>query len=205
MSIATDLSNLFLPSKCVVCGRLPKPLCDQCLDSLSLEPRDVWRDELRGQSIGVYRDRLATVINAFKERGLRSIGTLLGKEIAKRLIRPDAQLLVAAPSVMRRGFVPAEVITRAVVDHWDIPVSRLRIKPGGQDQSQLQRSDRMVNLVNRMWSPLPLIGKRVLLVDDVVTTGATLTEMARAVAVAGGEPIGFITVAETIPKIHTKS
>jgi predicted amidophosphoribosyltransferase len=86
-----------------------------------------------------------------------------------------------------------------------MPVARLRIRPGGQDQSQLHRSDRLVNLVNRIWSPIPLSGKRVLLVDDVVTTGATLTEMARAVAVAGGEPIGFITVAETIPKSHTKS
>lgn len=204
MSIATDLSNLFLPSNCVICARLPKPLCDECFDALPFESKQVHRGELGGQSIGEYRDEFATVIIAFKERGQRSIGTLLGKELARRLIRPDAQILVAAPSATARGFVPAEVIAGALAKSWTMPVARLRVRPGVRDQSQLHRGDRLVNLVNRIWSPLPLTGKRVLLVDDVVTTGATLTEMARAVAVAGGEPVGFITVAETIPKSHTK-
>ncbi len=204
MPLATDLSNLFLPSNCAVCARLPKPLCDECFDTLRFESKLVNRGELSGQSIGEYRDQLATVINAFKERGHRNLGALLGNELAKQLTRPDAQLLVAAPSATARGFVPAEIIAGALGKAWAMPVARLRIRPGGQDQSQPHRCDRLVNLVNRTWSPIPLSGKRVLLVDDVVTTGATLTEMARAVVVAGGEPIGFITVAETIPKSLTK-
>ena len=204
MTIGEDLRNIFLPSRCVICNKYPKPLCDDCLSKLPITARQVIRADLVGNAVSVYRDDIATCINAFKERGQRSIGTLLGKELARRLIRPDAQLLVAAPSATARGFVPAEVIAGALAKSWTMPVARLRVRPGVRDQSQLHRGDRLVNLVNRIWSPLPLTGKRVLLVDDVVTTGATLTEMARAVAVAGGEPVGFITVAETIPKSHTK-
>jgi predicted amidophosphoribosyltransferase len=44
-------------------------------------------------------------------------------------------------------------------------------------------------------------GKRIILVDDVVTTGATLLEAARAVASAGGVVVGFLTFAETLLKI----
>ena len=44
---------------------------------------------------------------------------------------------------------------------------------------------------------IPLVARRVLLVDDVVTTGATLAEGARAVHVAGGAVLGAATVAST--------
>jgi orotate phosphoribosyltransferase len=44
-------------------------------------------------------------------------------------------------------------------------------------------------------------GRRVILVDDVVTTGATLLEAARAVTSAGGEVVGFLTFSETLLKI----
>jgi ComF family protein len=203
MSLAADLVDLFLSSKCLLCNRLPKQLCDECLIAMPFEVRHVSRNDLSGQSIGEYRDQLATTIKAFKERGQRSIGALLGREMAKRLVRPQAELLMAAPSSARRGYVPAEVIAQALSKSWSIPVARLRIKPGGQDQSRLPRIDRLVNLTNRVWSPLPLGNKRILMVDDVVTTGATLAEMARAVRAAGGEPIGFVTVAETLPKSHT--
>jgi predicted amidophosphoribosyltransferase len=50
---------------------------------------------------------------------------------------------------------------------------------------------------------MPLNEKRVLLIDDVITTGATISEMARAVTEAGGVAVTFITVAETLPKSHT--
>ncbi len=203
MSLFRDLADLLLPAKCVICNRLPRSLCEECLSKILLHPRAVMRQGLSGYSLGVYRDELAEVINAFKERGHRNLGGLLGRELASRLAPNRAEVLVGAPSASNRGFVPAKLIAASVAITWGVGLSSLRIMPGAADQSKLHRNQRLSNLVGRMWSPTALTGKRVLLVDDVVTTGATLAEMARAVTVAGGQPIGFITVAETIPKTLT--
>jgi len=164
----------------------------------------VQRNQLSGFAVSEYRDQIATCINAFKERGHRNFAKLFAKLIAAQLTKPAATLILPAPSLGDRGFVPAEQIAYALGRIWQLPVARLMLRPGGGDQSELKRIDRIANLNHRIWSPTPLHGKRVLLLDDVVTTGATIGEMARAVAEAGGVVATFITVAETMPKSHTK-
>ena len=71
------------------------------------------------------------------------------------------------------------------------------------DQALLSREQREVNLAGSMLAK-PLSGP-VVLIDDVVTTGASLREAARAMAAAGNQVAGFITIAETILKIDTSS
>ena len=66
-----------------------------------------------------------------------------------------------------------------------------------RDQVRLGREDRFANVADGMAVRIPLAGRRVLLVDDVVTTGATLTEAARAVHAADGRVLGAATVAST--------
>lgn len=207
MTIAEELSNLFLPSRCEICQRLPKPICDDCWSRIIFAPREIHKAGLTGQSITDYRDVVADLLNAFKDRHQRKLGERLADRVPTLLERPKADLLVFAPSSARnlaaRGYVPAEVIANRLARAWRLPVMSLRLATTAHHQSELDRNQRLSNLVGAMSAGRPLIGRRVVLVDDIVTTGATLAEMARAVEQAGGVVAGFITVAETIPKSHT--
>lgn len=208
MSIASQLSTLLLPSKCVVCQRLPEPICAECWTGIPIRLRPVLKNNLHGFAITDYSAATADLLNAFKERGQRKLGERLASEVVRLLDRPEADLLLAAPSSAKnfaaRGFTPAGVIARTLSRAWRIPVETLGLSAGRGDQSELDRSHRLSNLVGTMSARRPLAGKRLILVDDIVTTGATLTEMARAATQAGALVLGFITVAETIPKSHTK-
>jgi predicted amidophosphoribosyltransferase len=68
---------------------------------------------------------------------------------------------------------------------------------GIADQAGLDTAARTANLHGALRSRRSLLGRHVIVVDDVVTTGATLAEAARAVAAAGGSILGAATVAAT--------
>ena len=208
MSLANQISTLLLPSRCVICQRFPHAICDDCWQTIPIGVRTVTKNQLTGFAITQYSAETANLINAFKEYGQRKLGERLTQEIVRLLPRPDVDVLLAAPSSAKnfaaRGFVPAEVIARTLARAWRIPVNSLNVATRLGDQAELDRSHRLSNLVGAMSARRPLNGKRVLLIDDIVTTGATLSEMARAATEAGGLVLGFITVAETIPKTHTK-
>jgi len=173
-----------------------------------IQPRAVTRKNLHGFAVIDYSTETANLLNAFKERGQRKLGERLAGEIVRLLPRPDVDILLAAPSSTRnfaaRGFTPAEVIAKILAKSWRLPMGTLRLTEKLGDQSELDRSHRLSNLVGAMTARRPMRDKKVLLVDDIVTTGATLTEMARAATEAGALVAGFITVAETIPKTRTK-
>lgn len=121
-------------------------------------------------------------------------------------------------SIQDRGYSPAGLIVRQLVGLLE---PRFGFSPrnyfGGQtllrrvveskDQAGLTQQDRLQNLHETMQSSKRAAGKRVILVDDIVTTGSSLLESARALTAAGAQVIGFLTFAETIlrkiAKTHT--
>ncbi len=80
----------------------------------------------------------------------------------------------------------------------------LRFERSVADQAALSVEQRSSNLVGSMVASAVVSGQRVILIDDVVTTGTTLIEAARAIAEAGGEVVGFLTFSETILKTRAK-
>ena len=120
--------------------------------------------------------------------------------------------LVPMPSsranYVKRGFTPAKLLAAQANRLAGRPFlvrSLLRFSRVVDDQSKLNIEQRRANLAGSMIANRTLIGIRVLLFDDVVTTGATLLEAARALAEAGAEVLGFVTFSETLLKTHTKS
>jgi predicted amidophosphoribosyltransferase len=93
-----------------------------------------------------------------------------------------------------RGFDPAEILARAIARHLSLPVTRLLERTPGPPQTGRPRAERRVGphmVAHRHVPP------RVLLVDDVATTGATLDAAALALRDAGARSVVAVTVART--------
>lgn len=116
-------------------------------------------------------------------------------------------MLVWVPSgrraVRRRGHDPLRgVVEVAVRRLWadGVPVSMmdaLRQRGRVADQAGLTARQRAANLQGAVEARACVAGRRVVLVDDVVTTGSSLAEAARALRAAGAEVTGTATIAAT--------
>ena len=112
----------------------------------------------------------------------------------------SAEVVTWAPTTSARrrarGFDPAEILARAVAPELSLPTSRLLVRRPGPPQTGLPASERRAGprFVARGRAPA-----RVLLVDDVATTGATLGAATIALRDAGARYVAAVTAARTPP------
>jgi predicted amidophosphoribosyltransferase len=170
-----------------------------CLDELRPNPRRVVRG-ISGWSAIDYGPIATNTINAFKEHGRTA---LLGDfcKLLDQIDIPNGVVLVGLPSAQnatrKRGFVPAELLAERLARRRLLRSAHaLVFSRKIDDQAKLSKLEREANLVGAMLAK-PVSGA-VVLVDDVVTTGASLNEASRAMAAAGNQVVGFVTIAETI-------
>jgi predicted amidophosphoribosyltransferase len=197
-----QLLDTLLPSTCVGCRKVGRTICDACLAQIEPHPRQVNRG-ITGWSAIDYGKVATSAINAFKEHGRTA---LIGEfcRLLDGIELPQNAVLVGLPSTAsatrKRGFVPAELLADRLARRRSLRSAHaLVFSRKIADQARLSREQRASNLAGSMLSK-PLSGP-VVLVDDVVTTGASLREAARAMLAAGNQVSGFITIAETILKI----
>jgi predicted amidophosphoribosyltransferase len=197
---------LVLPVQCAGCGAPDLALCLACRAQFE---QPVQRHDVGGLSVwsaAVYDGVVAQAIVAFKDQGATAQASVLGAALRRALaeaiaLLPEEQsplLLVPVPSspgvTRRRGYVPLEVLARAA----KLPLARsLRQTRAVRDQAALSAQERAENVAGSMAADRALAGRDVLLVDDVVTTGSTLREAARALGAAGATVLGAATIART--------
>lgn len=196
-----NLLDTLLPSLCVGCNKLGPILCPNCRSGLEPRLRKVERGVI-GIAALDYDDVVMKTINAFKERGRSAL--LSEFNIALDLLPvPPGAVLVGLPSsasaTRRRGFVPAELLAERLARRRGAKArSALVFSRKVSDQSSLARADRESNLAGSMLARP--VDELVVLVDDVVTTGASIREAERAMKAAGNQVLGFLTIAETLLK-----
>lgn len=203
--VLTALQELVLPVPCTGCGAIGPPICREC--RLALAPavslRHVGVPGLPVWSGLAYEGVARSVLLAFKNEGRTEHAPPLAAALRAALdagapaLGTDPVSLVPMPATIRsardRGYDPVRVVLRRA----RLPSVRLlRLQRRAADQRVLGREERLRNAAGTMASRAAP-GLRVLLVDDVVTTGATLTEAARAMRAAGAVVLGAITVAST--------
>ncbi len=204
---------LLLPTRCPVCGRPGPAPCSACWARLAPAPVGVapppgvdrCRSLLRYDGAG--RELLARL----KYRNARSsLGWLAAgmASLAVRLVEEGRLEVVtwAPTSAARRrerGFDQAELLARAVGGHLALPVERLLLRRPGPPQTGRTGEDRRRGppLVLRPGRPAPSAGARVLLIDDVMTSGATLRAAATALRGGGAEVVMAVTAGRTPLKV----
>ncbi|MFI0367241.1 ComF family protein [Actinomadura sp. 1N219] len=222
MSLLADLIDLLLPERCAGCGGEPILLCDACAVPLQgpARPARTAPDGLPPPwTVTAYDGPLRTILSAYKERGRTALAVPLGEALATAiqaaLTRLDPpQTVVWVPSrrgtVRRRGHDPLREIVAAALHRLradGIPITgldALRHRRRVGDQAGLTAAQRLTNLDGALETTTPdIAGRQVILVDDVITTGASLAEAARALRAAGATPTAAATIATT-PRRHPR-
>ena len=205
---ADAVSGLVYPSLCLGCDRRlpasdPLPVCATCLRGLPAAPEAAIIGPVRERRGGGAIDRaqalwaydasgtVQRIQHALKYGGQSRLGEPLGRLMARawRGRRPDRVVPVplSRPRLLERGYNQAESLAAGLADRLAVPLDpgALRRSRPTQAQARLSASERWANVSGAFEAQGDLSGQRVLLVDDVLTTGATLTAAAAALHAAG--------------------
>lgn len=155
-------------------------------------------------SFGLYEGELRELVHLFKYDGVRSLSGVFGEWLAAAMPRHQRFDAIAPVPLhwwrwFRRGFNQSELLARELSRRTGVPLlaqalRRVRATP---QQAQLSRGARRRNVARAFQAarPAELAGKRILLIDDVFTTGATLNACAAALKKAGAAHVSSLTLA----------
>lgn len=197
LSTAADL--LYSLSRCPVCkvrSSSAKGCCAACAAEL-------FAPHVEGfaLSLGVYEGKLKRAVGAFKFRNVTRLGALFGDELAEVVQEAGWSVDLVCPMPLHvsrrleRGYNQSALVSKRTAKRLGVPhrhaLTRVRAT---KQQARLGGSERQGNVEGAFRAP-PLRGERVLIVDDVMTSGATLTECSLALLEAGAGQVYIAVVA----------
>jgi len=208
------LFAVLFPPKCVLCRDiLPKgqfDLCHHCRETAPVFTKSNFRYSFiaRWTSVWYYKDTVRKSLLRYKFGRVRSYAAIYGRLLAMKLQTTkmdDFDVLTWVPiSRLRRfsrGFDQVELIAQAVACELDVPaVATLQKTRHNPPQSQIPNAAaRRANVLGayRAIDPEAVHNKRVLLLDDIITTGATVSECAKMLTMAGAAEVFCAAVAST--------
>ena len=194
--------SFLLPTWCAGCDLPGADICAACEALLTPRPRARHLPDGTPLTTALdFEGVPACVIRALKEDGCTGLARPLGRALAGVL--PGEVALVPVPAsraaFRRRGYAVVEVLLRAAGAR---PLRLLGPARAAGDQRRLGRGERARKVVGTM-RVRARPGVPVVVVDDVVTTGATLGEAARVLRAAGIEVVGAVALAAT-PRRHPR-
>jgi competence protein ComFC len=219
------LADLFYPERCVGCDRRASDvLCRACFDALPgvgstfcgrcglptafatfvcEECKNVdfafesARAPLKYEGVG------KKIVHALKYRGYKRVGEKLATPLMLQVLDETSyDAVVPVPlhrsRLRKRGFNQAELLARGVAEKMKATVSdTLEVVRSTRDQVELSAAQRRANVAGAYRATRPLRGK-ILLVDDVFTTGATMSACARTLIRAGAQEVHALSLCRTV-------
>lgn len=221
--VSRILGDLLLPLRCVVCGAGEQTVCATCLEALvrirepvcgccgaptawpvsrCLQCPGVRLPFRQARSAVLYESTAPALVRAWKERGQRGLTSVLAELVERAVWPEDFQAVTFVPGDpgrnLWRGHHAAAELACELAHRWRIPFGAfLSRRPGQPRQRGLSRVERRHNLRNA-FEAVAVPPARVVLVDDVLTTGATVTAAARELRRAGTVHIEVVTLARVL-------
>jgi len=225
MGLKNQLLNLFFPKQCLVCGQEDTWLCRVCENNLttSLSHKYVAVSSLRIPQLnsvlvaGYYSSSdktLAILIKNFKYRFIKELGPSLARVLLNEKIKQQLKvifekgesdknwLIIPIPLTQSRqrwrGFNQSEILAKEIAAALKISLN-LELKRHGRRQAQakLKAAKRYRNVQKTfIWKGKYLKNTNIILIDDVVTTGATLNQAALTLRQAGARTVHGLVLAK---------
>ena len=209
--------SLLFPRKCLLCGKLLErdelDLCRKCridgpeckISRQKLQFLDSWL------ALWHYEGAARLSLIRYKFHNRRSMAQGYGRLLAMKLLgerEGDFDLITWVPisplRKLRRGYDQVELLAKAVGRELNMePVRCLKkVRHNPPQSGVVGQAQRRANVLNvyKVVGPEQFQGKRILLLDDIITTGATAGECARILLTAGAKEIHCAAVASAIKK-----
>lgn len=213
MKLLAWLLDLIYPPKCTFCGKLLQKdetdLCGKCRKALPEVNGSIKRGESFRQCWAVYyyEGFVIDSIHRFKFGGMQQYAQVYGRLIAMMVLRNKVSfdVLTWVPISKRRrkkrGYEQTLLIAKTVAAELKTAcISTLKkVRDNPPQSMQKSAASRRGNVLNayKAVHPERFTGKRVLLIDDIITTGATLSECSKTLRMAGAEQVECATLAVT--------
>jgi len=209
--------DLLFPIECLGCRREGKWLCQDCFDKIKINfESQPYQSENSSALNGVWtatdysQALVAKTLQSFKYNFIVDLGEILGELLVKFLAAKMAEnsnlsfdVVTAVPLSKKRslwrGFNQAEILARQVSKNfgWPIDFGLIRRRHHNRPQVGLKAAERLANTKGIFeFNQKQLKYKKILLIDDVITTGATMQECAKVLKAAGAEEIWGLVIAK---------
>lgn len=225
--IFSDFVRLFYPNLCMVChndlAEGESVICTSCLYHI---PRTKYWFDTDNPVAKIFWGRVFVqnacsffffskgssyrkLLHHLKYNGKREVGVVLGKEFGNELKKVNSykniDFIVPVPlhpkRFKQRGYNQAEEVAKGLNESMGIPISTKNLVRSEYTETQTRktRTERVKNVSKafRLDNPQDFKGKHILIVDDIVTTGATLEECAVIVLEAEDAKVSIVTLAYT--------
>jgi predicted amidophosphoribosyltransferase len=206
-----DALSVVSPIRCSGCGADDRSLCAECRRALTPAPARL-DDGGDGPPVWAsleYAGTVRAVLLAFKDHGRTDAGPALARALRASVVAAIADVrpperagsvsLVTIPSTRAafrsRGYHPTELMLRRA--GFAVGSRSLRLARQVADQAGLDAAGRARNRSGSFAASQRLAGRACLIVDDIVTSGATVREAKRAIEAVGGRVIGAAALAHT--------
>lgn len=212
--MAINFLQFIFPRRCAFCGQLSED--DACPDCRGALVRAGEPSPLPGGGLciapfeysGPARNAVLRLKFNSRAAGVRALAGFMADALVECGGSPSApgganavcSVPMTSAAIRRRGFNQAELLARAVADKMGLGyINLLQKKRAGATQSSLGLSERSANVAGAfgLSRSKSAAGLRVVLVDDVCTSGATLAECSRALKAGGAEKIWALALAKT--------
>ncbi len=204
MAFLSRVLDVLFPPKCAFCGKLlrngEEDVCAVCLRDLpGMGEKEKTCDFLTGVTAPYsYEGLVRQALLRYKFQGVPARGAAFGRRIAEDLLRrgmTDFDVITWVPlsrkRERKRGYDQARILAEAAAERLGVGAEPLlrKVRDVPPQSRQTSPEARRANISGCYEALDGAAGKRILVIDDIVTTGSTLSECARVLMLAGAEKV----------------